>query len=82
MLRDYGASRAQELSNWKNGNKVSQRTLFDIIASQEVTFSDNGFQVYNQYPIQAFLDAMIELIRSCLLLSCAMYHETSETRMH
>ena len=43
-------------------------TLFDVIASQDVTFSNKVFQVYNQYSIHTFLDAMIELIRSCLLL--------------
>ena len=67
-MRIYGASRAQELSNWRHENKVSQRTLFDVIASQDVTFSNKVFQVDNQYSIHTFLDAMIEFIRSCLLL--------------
>ena len=68
MVRDYGGSRARELSNWKHENKVSQWTLFDVIASQDVTFSNKVFQNYNQYSIHTFLDAMIELIGSCLLL--------------
>ena len=59
---------AGELSNWKHENKVSQWTLLDIIASQDVTFSNKVFQVSNQYSIHTFLDAMIELIRLCLLL--------------
>ena len=54
MLRDYGASRAQELSNWKRENEVSQWTSFDVIASQDVTFSNKVFQVYNEYSIYAF----------------------------
>ena len=41
MLCDYGTSCAQELSNCKNENTVSQWTLFDEIASQDLTFSDN-----------------------------------------
>ena len=53
MLRDYGASRAQELSNWKHENKVSQWTSFDVTASQDVTFSNKVFQVYNEYSIHA-----------------------------
>ena len=71
---------AGELSNWKHENKVSQWTLLDIIASQDVTFSNKVFQVSNQYSIHTFLDAMIELIRLCQY--CAMYNETSETRMY
>ena len=59
---------AGELSNWKPENKVSQWILLDIIASQDVTFSNKVFQVSNQYSIHTFLDAMIELIRLCLLL--------------
>ena len=59
---------AGELSNWKHENKVSQWTLLDIIASQDVTFSNKVFQVSNQYSIHTFLDAMIELIRLYLLL--------------
>ena len=59
---------AGELSNWKHENKVSQWTLLDIIASQDVTFSNKVSQVSNQYSIHTFLDAMIELIRLCLLL--------------
>ena len=54
MLRDYGASRAQELSNWKRENKFSQWTSFDVIAYQAVTFSNKVFQVYNEYSIYAF----------------------------
>ena len=53
MLRDYGASRAQELSYWKHENKVSQWTSFDVIASQDLTFSNKVFQVYNEYSIYA-----------------------------
>ena len=33
-------------------NKVSQWTLFDEIASQDVTFSNKVFQVYNKYGIR------------------------------
>ena len=63
-MRDYGASRARKLSNWKHENKVSQWTLFDVIASQDVTFSNKVFQVYNEYSIYAFfLDPMVGLIR-------------------
>ena len=83
LLWRKGKSRAQKLSNWKHENKVSQWPLFDAIAiaSQDVTFSNKVFQVFNQYSIHTFLDAMIELIRSCLLL-CDVPNEMSETRMY
>ena len=35
-------------------NKVSQWTLFDEIASQDVSFGNKLFQVYNKYSIHAF----------------------------
>ena len=54
MSRDYGASREQELSNWKDENEVSQWTSLDVIASQDVTFSNKVFQVYYEYSIHAF----------------------------
>ena len=53
MSRDYGASREQELSNWKDENEVSQWTSLDVIASQDVTFSNKVFRVYNEYSIYA-----------------------------
>ena len=59
---------AADLNNWKHEDKVSQWTLLDVIASQDVTFSNKVFQVSNQYSIHTFLDAMIELICLCPLL--------------
>ena len=74
-MRDYGASRARKLSNWKHENKVSQWTLFDVIASQDVTFSNKVFQVYNQYYFDSYIFRCNDWIDS-------MYNETSETKMY